>query len=262
MFLKSLIIFLTIVTIHVGKSQASEESGIDALKKKVALLEKEILDLKMKNIVENKFEWQFLKMTEIENDIKKLHNRFEILENNYYRELKDLKSLVIQSDKSNSVDVKELSGNVKEDDDTKPLVDNSTSLDNLQSFGKEEELFMSAIRFFEEDELKLSEQRFSEFIEIFPTSLKLSSALFWRAEIRVKNENWIGAANDYLESFTINPNGEDAPKTLFGLGVSLGAIGEKDQACLTLDEIGSRFQDLEEALLKDISKAKNLLNCE
>ena len=47
----------------------------------------------MKNIVEDKFEWQFLKMTEIENDIKKLHNRFEILENNYYKELKNLKSI-------------------------------------------------------------------------------------------------------------------------------------------------------------------------
>ena len=53
----------------------------------------------MKNIVEDKFEWQFLKMTEIENDIKKLHNRFEILENNYYKELKNLKALIINSDK-------------------------------------------------------------------------------------------------------------------------------------------------------------------
>ena len=27
------------------------------------------------------------------------------------------------------------------------------------------------------------------------------------------------------------------------LGVSLGAIGEKEQACLTLDEVGSRFEN-------------------
>ena len=71
-----------------------------------------------------------------------------------------------------------------------------------------------------------------------------------------------GAANDYLESFTINPDGETAAKTLFGVGVSLGAIGEKEQACLTLDEVGSRFENIERTLLVEIVKAKNLLNCD
>jgi TolA-binding protein len=42
----------------------------------------------------------------------------------------------------------------------------------------------------------------------------------------------------------------------------LGAIGEKDQACLTLDEVGSRFENIERTLLVEIVKAKNLLNCE
>ena len=69
--------------LSVGKPSASEAPDVEALQKRLLLLEKEILDLKMKNVVEDKFEWQFLKMTEIENDIKKLHNRFEILENNY-----------------------------------------------------------------------------------------------------------------------------------------------------------------------------------
>ena len=99
----------------------------------------------------------------------------------------------------------------------------------------------------------MAEQRFSKFIESFPTSIRLSGALFWRAEARVKDENWIGAANDYLESFTINPDGESAAETLFGLGVSLGAIGEKEQACLTLDEVGSRFENIERVNTKNIN---------
>ena len=70
--------------------------------------------------------------------------------------------------------------------------------------------------------------------------------MFWRAETRVKDENWIGAANDYLESFTINPDGDIAAKTLFGLGVSLGAIGEKEQACLTLMKLDQDLKILKE----------------
>ena len=101
MLLRSLIIILTPFLLYVSKSLATEAPELEALQKRLLLLEKEILDLKMKNIVEDKFEWQFLKMTEIENDIKKLHNRFEILENNYYKELKNLKASILNSDTSN-----------------------------------------------------------------------------------------------------------------------------------------------------------------
>ena len=143
-----------------------------------------------------------------------------------------------------------------------PLKDSSASLENLEDLSGEEELYMRALELFDRGQINLAEQRFSEFIESYPTSIKLAAALFWRAETRVKDENWIGAANDYLESFTINPDGETAAKTLFGLGVSLGAIGEKEQACLTLDEVGSRFENIERTLLVEIVKAKNLLNCD
>ena len=263
MLLRSfIIIILTPFLLNVGKPLASETPELEVLQKRLLLLEKEILDLKMKNVVEDKFEWQFLKMTEIENDIKKLHNRFEILENNYYKDLKNIKTSIMNSDDRN---LEKLESSIDESQKktlTVPLIDNSESLKSLEEIGKEDELFRSALNLFDSGQNQLADQRFSEFIEGFPTSTKLSTALFWRAETRVKNENWIGAANDYLESFTINPNGESAAKTLFGLGVSLGAIGEKEQACLTLDEVGSRFEYLEKTLLAEIVKAKNLLNCD
>ena len=261
MLLRSLIIILTPFLLYVGKSLASEAPELEALQKRLLLLEKEILDLKMKNIVEDKFEWQFLKMTEIENDIKKLHNRFEILENNYYKELKKLKALIINSD-INLEKTEDSNENIQQERVTELSTDSSASLESLEVIGKEEELYMTALNLFDRGQPKLAEQRFSEFIESFPTSTRLSAALFWRAEARVKDENWIGAANDYLESFTINPDGESAAKTLFGLGVSLGAIGEKEQACLTLDEVGSRFENIERTLLVEIVKAKNLLHCD
>jgi TolA-binding protein len=262
MLLRSLVIILTLFLLYVGRSLASEAPALEALQKRLILLEKEILDLKMKNIVEDKFEWQFLKMTEIENDIKKLHNRFEILENNYYKELKNLKASILNSNTSNLEKIEDTNEDIQTETVIQPSIDSSASFKNLEVLNREEELYMSALELFDRGQTNLAEQRFSEFIESFPTSIKLSAALYWRAETRVKNENWIGAANDYLESFTINPDGETAAKTLFGLGVSLGAIGEKEQACLTLDEVGSRFENVERTLLVEIVKAKNLLNCD
>ena len=262
MLLRSLITILILFLVYLGKPQASETPSVKSLQKRLILLEKEILDLKMKNVVEDKFEWQFLKMTEIENDIKKLHNRFEILENNYYKDLKNLRTSIMNSDERNLENIESSNEETQNQNFTVPRIGNSGSLKSLEDFGKEDELFKSALNLFDSGQNQLADQRFSEFIEGFPTSTKLSTALFWRAETRVKNENWVGAANDYLESFTINPNGESAAKTLFGLGVSLGAIGEKDQACLTLDEVGFRFENLEKTLLAEVIKAKNLLSCD
>ena len=223
MLLRSLIIILTPFLLYVSKSLASEAPELEALQKRLLLLEKEILDLKMKNVVEDKFEWQFLKMTEIENDIKKLHNRFEILENNYYKELKNLKALILNSDTSNLEKIEDSNEDIQTETVIQPLIDSSASLENLEVLSREEELYMSALELFDRGQTNLAEQRFSEFIESFPTSGKLSAALFWRAETRVKDENWIGAANDYLESFTINPDGEICCKNIIWFGSKFGS---------------------------------------
>jgi len=123
MLLRSLIIILTPFLLYVGKSLATEAPELEALQKRLLLLEKEILDLKMKNVVEDKFEWQFLKMTEIENDIKKLHNRFEILENNYYKELKNLKALIVNSHTSNVEKVEDSNEDIQTETVIQPLKD-------------------------------------------------------------------------------------------------------------------------------------------
>ena len=131
MLLRLLIVVSISILLHDGKLLASEPPGIESLQKRLLTLENEILDLKMKNIVEDKFEWQFLKMTEIENDIKKLHNRFEILENNYYKELKNLKALLLNSDVSNLEKIEESNDNIQNKSVIEPPVDNSASFESL-----------------------------------------------------------------------------------------------------------------------------------
>lgn len=260
---KKIVFFLVLFELIVFSSsvQASELQTFDTFQRKIESLEKEILNLKMKNIVENKFEWQILKLSEIEDDIKRLHNRFEILENNYYRDLKAIKG------KTNDIKkrVLFLEGKKPKNEEELANIDSSDkakiNMDTPPTISEEEEVFNSALSLHDSGNLPDSEIKFSDFIEKYPTSSLLSNAFYWRAETKASQENWIGAANDYLESFSINPSGEYSPKTLFGLGVSLGAIGEREQACLTLDEVGMRFPDIGAILSQDIEKAKKLLNC-
>ena len=49
------------------------------------------------------------------------------------------------------------------------------------------------------------------------------------------------AARAYLGSFSTDASGPTAPEALFKLGASLGQLGQTQDACLTLAEVGIRF---------------------
>ena len=49
------------------------------------------------------------------------------------------------------------------------------------------------------------------------------------------------AARAYLDTFSSDSNGPEAAESLFRLGAALGALGQVEQACVTLAEVGNRF---------------------
>ncbi len=65
------------------------------------------------------------------------------------------------------------------------------------------------------------------------------------------------AARAYLASFSGDPTGEVAPEALYKLGFSLGALGQIQDACLTLGEVGNRFPG-NPAVLEAESAMRNL----
>nr|WP_245513942.1 tol-pal system protein YbgF [Antarcticimicrobium luteum] len=49
------------------------------------------------------------------------------------------------------------------------------------------------------------------------------------------------AARAFLSAFTSDDSGPTAPEALYELGAALGRLGQIDQACVTLGEVGARF---------------------
>ena len=68
------------------------------------------------------------------------------------------------------------------------------------------------------------------------------------------------AARAYLEAFSGNPQGQFAPEALMKLGVSLGAVGQTQDACITLAEVGVRFPGDRHVL--DAQSAMRNLGCQ
>jgi len=57
------------------------------------------------------------------------------------------------------------------------------------------------------------------------------------------------AASKFLEAFSLNPEGPEAPFALYKLGQMLAAIGQFDESCVMLGEVGRRFPQSGEAIL-------------
>ena len=67
------------------------------------------------------------------------------------------------------------------------------------------------------------------------------------------------AARAYLNAFSADPNGADAPRALYKLGASLGALGQTSEACVTLGEVATRFPA--SAAVADAQTAQSTLGC-
>ena len=102
---------------------------------------------------------------------------------------------------------------------------------------------------------------FKNFVTNFPNSSLLPEVLYNLADIHYRTSDWKLAASTYLESFSLDPKGDYAPKSLFGLALSLGALKQFNQACLTLEEVNLRFPGQNVISIQNITETKKLLSC-
>lgn len=100
----------------------------------------------------------------------------------------------------------------------------------------------------------------STFATTYPGSPLAPEAAYIRGQaLEGLGEN-TSAARAFLESFSADPAGERAPQSLFRLGASLGAIGQTQDACLTLAEVNVRFPG--DPAVNDAQTAMQNLGCQ
>ena len=69
-----------------------------------------------------------------------------------------------------------------------------------------------------------------------------------RGEALEGNGDIRAAARAFLDAFSADQNGRDAPTALLKLGTALGRLGQTQEACVTLGEVPARFPDAAAAL--------------
>ena len=102
--------------------------------------------------------------------------------------------------------------------------------------------------------------QFQTFTQTYTAGPLYSEAHFWRGEALSQQGDTSGAARAYLDSFSGAPSGTMAGPALFKLGQSLGQLGQTQEACVTLSEVGTRFPGSPAA--NDAAAARQNLGCQ
>ncbi len=111
----------------------------------------------------------------------------------------------------------------------------------VQMAAAEQADFDTAMAAFEAGEYAAAAEQFERFTTNYPGSPMEAQAGLKRGEALEQADDMTGAARAYLNTFSTAPDGPQAPQALFLLGRSLGALGQTNEACLTLGEVAQRF---------------------
>ncbi|WP_020180686.1 tol-pal system protein YbgF [Methylopila sp. M107] len=86
-----------------------------------------------------------------------------------------------------------------------------------------------------------AEQTFRAFLREYPKDAKAPEARYWLGESQYQRKNYTDAVATFLEIYKDAPQSAKAPESMLKLGMSLNGMGQKDQACATLDAAGKKY---------------------
>lgn len=107
----------------------------------------------------------------------------------------------------------------------------------------------------------LAEERLRSFLSDYPDSSLKPSAWYWLGESQFVRGQHSDAARSFLNGFNADSSGQQAPQNLYRLGVSLGRLGQRSEACATLRELGNRFPSAADGIREQAAAEAEALGC-
>ncbi len=88
---------------------------------------------------------------------------------------------------------------------------------------------------------------FSNFLKLYPQHSLAGSAQYWLGETHYAQGDYRGAAQNFLQGYQNYPKSRRAPDSLLKLGLALNKLGQKEQACAALGNVGGEYPKAVEA---------------
>lgn len=100
---------------------------------------------------------------------------------------------------------------------------------------------------------------FRKFTQTYTAGPLTGQAHFYRGQALAAMGQTANAARAYLNSFSGSPDGPRAPDALTQLGISLGKLGQTEDACVTLGQVKVRYPA--SSAVQDAQAARQSLGC-
>lgn len=146
--------------------------------------------------------------------------------------------------------------------DPVPLGGATNTTEGSELASNEQRSFNEAVSQFNDANYDVAVALFDAFISTYPGGPLTSEAQFQKGHALAGLQDWQNAARSYLDAFSGAPDGPLAADALFELSVSLGTMGQAEQACLTLDQIVQRYPEREAEMAEKIFAQQQALACQ
>lgn len=119
----------------------------------------------------------------------------------------------------------------------------SGTLGQLSSAGTAgaEALYESGFTDIREQNFEAAEAKFTQFMKAYPSHPLAGNAQYWLAETHYVRGDYRQSAKMFAKGYQDFPQSQKAADSLLKLGLSLGKLGKKEDACLTLQQLQKEF---------------------
>lgn len=106
-----------------------------------------------------------------------------------------------------------------------------------------------------------AETAFKQLVASFPSDPLAAKAQYWLGETYYVRGQYKDAADAFLKGYKTYRTSDKAPDSLLKLGMSLAELGQKDAACATFDELGTRFPSAPDQIRDEAKNERRKAGC-
>jgi len=99
-----------------------------------------------------------------------------------------------------------------------------------------------AFRLLNQNQYDEASKNFAAFTKKHPKDPLVGNAYYWRGETFYIRKDYASAMDNFRQGFEAMPNGPKAPDNLLKLGMSLAALKKKEEACIVLSQVATKYK--------------------
>lgn len=123
-------------------------------------------------------------------------------------------------------------------------------------------LYEQALADLKENKLDDSELKFSQFLNTYPKDTLAENAQYWLGEVYYKKQDFAKSAVAFKEGYSKYPEGTKGPDCLLKLGLSMKALGKKEEACTAFINLPTIFGKVNPDISARAKDEAKKLSCE